>query len=158
MLYFAYGSNMCAGWLRSRVPSATLVGIAKLTNHSLRFHKRSGRDGSGKCDAYFTGEPEHVIWGVVYEIDPKQKQELDRAEGLGDGYAETRVSVLDRDEGAQKVFMYIAERSHINPALQTFSWYKRFLVEGARQHELPTGYIEMLDRVVAAEDPDGGRD
>ena len=48
MLYFAYGSNMCTGRLRQRVPSAAPVRIAKLLNRSLRFHKRSD-DRSGKC-------------------------------------------------------------------------------------------------------------
>ena len=38
MLYFAYGSNMCAGRLVRRVPSAREVGVARLSNHALRFH------------------------------------------------------------------------------------------------------------------------
>jgi hypothetical protein len=54
--------------LQQRVSSATPVRIAKLLNHSLRFHKRSNKDGSGKADAYFTGEPEHVVWGVIFQI------------------------------------------------------------------------------------------
>src|SRR5207247_6479737 len=69
MLYFAYGSNMCTARLRGRDSSATPVRIGKLLNHSLRFHKRS-TDGSAKCDAYyFTGKPQDVIWGVIFEID-----------------------------------------------------------------------------------------
>ena len=51
MLCFAYGSNVCSGRLRERVPSAVPVRVARLLNHSLRFHKRSG-DHSGKCDAW----------------------------------------------------------------------------------------------------------
>jgi gamma-glutamylcyclotransferase len=91
MLYFAYGSNMCAGRLRGRVHSAVPVRVARLLNHSLRFHKRSDKDSSGKADAYFTGEPEDVVWGVVFDIDPAEKPDLDRHEGLGHGYVERLV-------------------------------------------------------------------
>jgi gamma-glutamylcyclotransferase len=52
-------SNMCTGRLQQRVPSARPIAVAKLLNNSLRFHKRSDKDGSGKADAYFTGEREN---------------------------------------------------------------------------------------------------
>jgi gamma-glutamylcyclotransferase len=53
MYYFAYGSNMSLSRLRERVPSAEAVGCFSLNGHDLRFHKLS-KDGSGKCDAFFT--------------------------------------------------------------------------------------------------------
>ena len=49
MLYFAYGSNMLTERLKARVSSATPIGKANLSDHGLRFHKKS-KDGSGKCD------------------------------------------------------------------------------------------------------------
>lgn len=97
MLYFAYGSNMCTGRLRQRVPSADPVRVARLLNHSLRFHKRS-RDGSAKADAFFTGEPENVVWGVVFDIDPADKLRLDEHEGLSHGYVERLITVIDLGE------------------------------------------------------------
>ena len=42
------GSNMCTGRLQQRVPSARPIAVAKLLNNSLRFHKRSDKDGSEK--------------------------------------------------------------------------------------------------------------
>src|ERR1022692_527863 len=116
MLYFAYGSNMCTGRLRQRVPSANPVHIAKLLNHSLRFHKRSD-DRSGKCDAFFTGEPGDEVWGVVFEIDPAEKSQLDAQEGLGLGYAEKAALVIDAEGNRHSVFTYTAEASHSDPAL-----------------------------------------
>jgi cation transport regulator ChaC len=157
MLYFAYGSNMCTGRLRERVPSADPVRVARLLNHSLRFHKRSC-DRSGKCDAFFTGEPEDVVWGVVFDIDPAEKPDLDRHEGLGHGYVERLITVIDLDGGMHPVFMYVAERSHIDPTLRPYSWYRRFVVDGARQHSLPPDYIARIDAIPAVEDPDGDRD
>ena len=93
MQYFAYGSNMCAGRLQGRVPSATFIRIAKLTGHSFRFHKRS-TDGSAKADAFETGNPSDFIWGVIFDIAEAQKPKLNDAEGLGHGYEEKSAAVL----------------------------------------------------------------
>src|SRR6202521_4452027 len=139
MLCFAYGSNMCTGRLRQRVPSAAPVRVARLLSHSLRFHKRSDKDGSGKADAYFTGEPEDLVWGVVFDIDPAEKPRLDAHEGLGHGYVERLVTVIDLAGGMHPAFTYTAEAGHIDRTLRPYSWYRRFVVEGARQHDLPPG-------------------
>lgn len=40
--------------------------------HRLRFHK-VGEDGSGKCDAEETGDPEDRVIGVVYAISASEK-------------------------------------------------------------------------------------
>ena len=155
MLYFAYGSNMCTGRLCRRVPSATSVSVARLAGHSLRLHKRS-IDKSGKCDAYFTGEPQDIIWGVLYQIDPNEKRNLDRAEGYG--YRETQVTVVDTSGEQWRSIMYVANATHIDAALRPYSWYKRFVVEGARIHMLPADYIEILNRIETTEDQDEQRD
>jgi gamma-glutamylcyclotransferase len=153
MLYFAYGSNMCKGRLRQRVPSANPVRIAKLLNHSFRLHKRSEKDGSGKADAYFTGNPSDLIWGVLFEVDAAEKRVLDRVEGLGRGYKVAEVTVLDSDQKGHRAFLYVAEQSHIDPNLKPYSWYKRFVVEGARQHELPADYVVQLVSMETIEVP-----
>jgi len=85
---------MLTARLRKRVPSATTIGIGQLEGYVLRWDKRSWRDGSGKCDAEFTGQQSDAVWGVVFEFAPEDKQALDQAEGLGNGYMETVVNVL----------------------------------------------------------------
>jgi len=87
-----------------------------------------------------------VIWGVVFKIDPAEKPCLDKHEGLDQGYAEKQITVIDLNGAHHPVFMYAAEETHINPALRPYSWYKRFVVEGARQHRLPPEYIAVLER------------
>jgi AIG2-like family len=94
-----------------------------------------------------------VVWGVVFEIDPAEKASLDRHEGLGDGYIEKQITVTDVDCNKHSVFMYAAERSHIDAKLAPYFWYKRFFVEGARQHRLPMDYINALEAVGAIGDP-----
>jgi hypothetical protein len=66
--------------------------VGALAGHRLRFHK-IGQDGSGKCDADVTGNPEDRILGVVYGLSRDDKTILDRHEGLGGGYDEKVVEV-----------------------------------------------------------------
>lgn len=157
MRYFAYGSNMCVGRLRRRAPSARSACIAKLPNHSLRFHKRSA-DRSGKGNALQTGNADDATWGVVFEIDPREKPALDEAEGLGSGYVERTATVLDQEGREHEVFLYVAEPEAISDGLQPYSWYKRFVVEGARQHGLPADYVAGIEAMLATKDPDRERD
>ena len=62
-----------------RIPSARPVYTGMLSGHELRFHKIS-KDGSGKCDAFHTGEETDSIWGVIYRITPEDKKILDKYE------------------------------------------------------------------------------
>ncbi len=157
MRYFAYGSNMLTERLRARVSSAQPVGRARLLSHSLHFHKRSEQDGSSKGDAYFTGNEDDVVWGVIFEIADCQKPDLDRCEGLGHGYEEQDVTVIDSDGNPQRAYMYVAAESHIAPALHPYTWYKRLVVDGAREHGLPDDYVAEIEAVNATEDPDRAR-
>ena len=153
MKYFAYGSNLCESEIKEWVPSASPYGVAKLKNHELKFHKIS-KDGSAKCDAFKTGNDEDVVYGMVYEIDENEKQDLDRKEGLRHGYDEMEV-VLGSDQGAVTAVMYVADSDYIDDSLKPYSWYKQLVLDGARQHGLPESYIEEhIAQVEATEDPE----
>lgn len=157
MVYFAYGSNMCTGRLQGRVPSATPLFRARLMGHALRFHKRS-KDGSAKADAYRTNNPGDTVWGVVFRIAEPEKPKLDRAEGLNQGYNEQTVDILDEAAVTHEALVYLADPSAIDASLRPYSWYKRFVVKGARQHELPTEYIQLIEGFEAIDDQDRNRD
>ena len=156
MHYFAYGSNLHTRRLRARTPSARFVAVASLPGHQLRFHKKSDRDGSGKCDAYRTGRAEDVVLGVVWELDPEDKNRLDEIEGVGAGYTVESVEVVTAD-GALAAFTYRAEPHCIDASVRPFEWYKRYVVEGAREHGLDSAYVEGIEGVVADRDPDRER-
>ncbi|MGC2149209.1 MAG: gamma-glutamylcyclotransferase family protein [Candidatus Acidiferrales bacterium] len=157
LYYFAYGSNMCTGRLRARVPSARSVFITQLSCHTLKFHKRSEKDRSAKADAEYTGRETDVLWGIIFEIDAAQKQQLDDAEGLGIGYEEKTINFKDCTGRAYTASMYFAWQTHIVGNLRPYSWYLRFVLEGAKQHGLPPDYVELLE-VETTEDPDRARD
>ena len=157
MLYFAYGSNMCTGRLQRRVPSATYVRIAKLIGHSFRFHKRSN-DGSAKADAFETHNPSDLVWGVIFDINEREKSLLDGAEGLGAGYGEKSATVLDESGQQYDLFLYVADADSFDSTLRPYSWYKRFVIDGARQHALPDEYVNAIIAIPDVEDRDRARD
>jgi len=154
MLYFAYGSNLSTVRMRMRVPSCRVVTTALLKRHRLAFHK-IGMDGSAKCDAVYTGKHEDQIYGTIYKIDPTQKQLLDAAEGLGNGY-DTRTFDVQPDDGPKmNVFFYAA--TAIDPDRKPFRWYKEHVLSGMKEHGFPKHYLAMVEAVQAIEDPDPAR-
>jgi len=142
--------------LRGRVASATCLGRHVLRHHDLRFHK-SGADGSAKCDAFHTGREGDVVHGVLYDIDPGDKELLDAVEGLGHGYAEKVVSVLSWQGDPVEAVTYIA--TQVDVTLRPYSWYVNHVLLGAREASLPAGYIDSrIEAVEAIEDSDRARD
>jgi hypothetical protein len=78
--------------LRKRAPRARFVAVYKLSQYDLRF-KKTNKDGSGKCNAFFTGIDSDAVEGVVFEIDSKDIGALDNAESYG--YTKLNVEVVD---------------------------------------------------------------
>ncbi|MCB1743944.1 MAG: gamma-glutamylcyclotransferase [Gammaproteobacteria bacterium] len=150
--YFAYGSNLHPVRMSDRVPSARALGVLELRGWSLRFHKR-GRDGSGKCNVIREATTDAVVQGVVYAIDPRDKPALDRAEGLGIGYELSWHQCPIHGS----VFFYTAREDHVDDALQPYTWYWRFVVEGARLQGLSEPYLNVLHAVAHIADIEPAR-
>jgi gamma-glutamylcyclotransferase len=160
MLYFGYGSNMCTGRLRARVPSTRAIGKRLLRGFRFKFNKKStDRFGdSAKGNVERTNVETDLVWGVMFEFDAAEKHLLDEAEALGRGYDELIVEVESETGAKESAHMYIASQTHIDSNLRPYSWYKRFVTEGARQHGLPPAYIKFLEAFPESEDPDRARD
>ena len=151
---FAFGSNMCSG--RFRDYSVAPEGVGRpvlLRDYRLCFNKKS-RDGSGKANVerYSGGE----VWGVLYTIPESHLKILDYGEGAG--YYREKLPLCMPDGTATEAWAYLARESEKALTLRPYSWYKRFLVEGAREHGLPMPYINALERIEADEDKDERRD
>jgi gamma-glutamylcyclotransferase len=147
--YLAYGSNMLPRRIELRLGDCETIGTASLGGYSLRFHKRGG-DGSGKCDAFHTGDQADTLYGVIYSLSNYQREKLDEFEGPG--YVSRNVSVRTRS-GILMAYTYVAKEQHVEQGLQPFSWYKSIVVAGARVHGLPAPYIERLATTGARSDP-----
>ncbi|HHH39084.1 MAG TPA: gamma-glutamylcyclotransferase [Sedimenticola sp.] len=155
MHYFSYGSNMSLRRLRARIPGARHFGVAHLEQHRLAFHKRSLRDGSAKCDAAWTGDPGDRVIGVLYRISDRERQRLDRFEGVGNGYEVARVRVVTAAGVLLEAVTYRA--TLVDPTLKPFHWYKEHVLRGALENRLPPVYIERLRGVESIADPDPAR-
>lgn len=120
-LYFAYGSNMLSGRLMKRGIETVKLGNATLPGHTLRFHKRSLRDQSGKADAARTDDPNALIHGVIFKVGEDRLALLDKFEGAtgrNPGYSREAVAVRVADGSLITVWTYIANSHSIDSALK----------------------------------------
>lgn len=155
-LYFAYGSNMLTARLQApeRCPSASPLGVAELRGHELRWHKRSKKDGSGKCDIAASTAPDASMFGVLYEIANPEKSALDHEEGLNKGYEAVDVALLFN---GTSLLARSYRATDTDPALRPYTWYHALVITGAKQHGLPAEYVAGLESVLADVDPDQTR-
>lgn len=150
---FAYGSNMCSGRFRDYHVHCEGTGrSAVLTGYRLLFNKQS-TDGSGKANVAAHEGAE--VWGVLYSIPQADLQTLDNGEV---GYERVLLPVRTTDNNASQAWVYIASQPNNAAGLRPYTWYKRFLVEGAREHALPPEYIATLEGIDAVQDANQGRD
>lgn len=144
---------MSARRIKQRIP-AEILGVGTLSGFRLTFSKPSEADGSAKCDIRETGNPADVVYGVVYRLRKEHKPVLDDFEGLGYGYDAHIVSVQFNGNPLE-VYTYRAlNHSHL---LKPFSWYKRHVLEGARENNLPDSYVTAISEVQSETDSDAER-
>ena len=155
MINFAYGSNLLRERLAARLPDARFLGTARLPGYRLAFHK-IGSDGSAKCDAVATPDPEACLHGVLYRLTPAEKAVLDQIERLGHGYEILSVHVLT-DQGGVAAYLYAAQAGYIDPQRLPFDWYRDYVLAGARQHGFPSQVIADIAAMATMVDPDEDR-
>ena len=97
-----------------------------------------------------------MAYGVVFAIEPREKRDLDMAEGLGHGYHVEQLTV-SVDGRELHPFLYVADASHVHEGLLPYDWYRDQVVHGAREHGLPSAYVRDQLDVPAARDPDEAR-
>ena len=152
-IVFAYGSNMCSGRFCDYGVHPEGVGwVALLTGYRLLFNKPS-TDGSGKANLEQCEGSQ--VWGVLYSIPDAELAVLDEGEV---GYHRVRLPVATPEGPQHEAWVYLASRLSNDAGLHPYTWYKRFLVEGAREHALPPDYIAALESIEAVEDANRGRD
>ena len=153
MYYFGYGSNMPRARLEKRVGSFKRIGAAYVDGYALCFHKRS-TDGSGKCNAVCTGNPDDRLWGSLDLLSDEQIGKLDHVEGCDYRRVGIDVTVGER---TVKAAVYFAKPSATDPGLVPYDWYKVLVLAGARELGLPSRYVEMIDAVSSNPDPNSER-
>lgn len=140
--------------IEQRLGKCEALGVVSLHGYALRFHKR-GRDGSGKCDAFCTGDAADTLYGVIYALSRAQRELLDDFEGPG---YDVRELSARASSGIITAYAYVARPEHVDAQLQPFDWYKAIVVAGARTHSLPANYIDSLVAVSSTLDPNADRE
>lgn len=138
VIYFAYGSNMLTSHLCKRVGSIITIGRGKLLDFRFVCNKQS-MDGSSKANLIKSIGDE--VWGVLYEIELKELINLDRAEG---GYNRISREIIADDGSSIMAFVYVSPKLTNVPC---YDEYKRLIIEGASEHQLPGFYIEFLKKI-----------
>ncbi|MGE0486405.1 MAG: gamma-glutamylcyclotransferase family protein [Gammaproteobacteria bacterium] len=148
--YLAYGSNLLSARLAARVGAVGVLARVALPGYALRFCKR-GRDGSGKCTLMPGADA--LAHGVVYALPATMRATLDRIEGVGQGYDATRLRIA----GVGECHVYLVQDGWSDDDLAPYDWYRDLVLAGAREHGLPSAYIDTIAAVPAWPDPDSAR-
>jgi hypothetical protein len=152
--YFAFGSNLASARLLQRIPAASVHVVATLSEHRLCWRKND-RGQSGKCDIDYTGDPDHLVYGVIYHMTIDDKLELDVYETAGFGYDHKRVEVTTLQGDSIEAFTYYA--LDIDHSQQPFHWYKEHVLRGALEHDFPHHYVEQIRTTPSIDDHDAER-
>lgn len=153
--YLAYGSNLHPVRLSQRVPSARLIGSVSLRGYRVKFNKL-GADASAKCNLVAGETNDPLAFAALYQIDASHKPDLDRYEGVGNGYIDRAISVQHEGQ-ALECFTYFAQDSHLVKHLRPFHWYKKLVELGASHCRFPHWYITQFKTLESMADPDPDR-
>ena len=85
---------------------------------------------------------------MLYDVEPEHWTWLD---GHEQGYARADVRVVTEEGDEISALTYVATTLTDEPV--AFDWYKRLIVEGAREHGLPGDWVAALERLPEKPDP-----
>jgi AIG2-like family len=111
----------------------------------LHFHKKSQKDGSGKCNIVVGGSGVYI---AIFEISKSERKRLNRCEGLGHGYKQQEFRLGKFDICTT----YVAVSESIDDSLAPIDWYKEYVIRGARFNEFPEEYVLNIERISAVPD------
>lgn len=136
--YFAFGANMARRVLVKRRGIHPLASVpARLDGYALQFSLR-GLPLFEPAFATIVASPGESTWGVLHTLTTPDLARLDRIESAYD-----RVDVLlQTPEGPTQATAYTARRPV--PEKMPSRRYLRLLCEGAREHGLPSAWIDAL--------------
>jgi hypothetical protein len=123
-----------------RAKDAKKVGIGYVCGRKLTFHKigtRKNGSRTGKCNICSDDDPKAIVYGVLYEIPNDQFSELNSYEK---GYSITKLIVHSAAAGEIAAVAHDADSTDLT--LIPYDWYHSLVLAGARQHNLPTFYIQ----------------
>ncbi len=138
MWLFVYGTLMDpekAEKIFKRRPKAK---IAFLPGYEVVFNK----EGMGLGNPNI--KPGKGVWGVVYEVDDRDLQKLDR---ISPKYERKLVKVLI-DGRECEAWVYVAKPEFVNDSLKPDRSCIERMIKGAKFHGLPKEYVSWLESLL----------
>ena len=147
MLHFAYGSNLSPKFLRHYCHTAVFQMKAELPNFRIVFpffsQKRQGGISS------IVHAPGELVYGVFYEVNQKEMEELDVVESVPQGhYIRETYLVLGEDRRWHSADLYRCAKP-TGPYAPARS-YVELMLEGAEAHQLDIKYVQELRWLIAS--------
>ena len=140
--YFAYGSNMQSATFRGRRRLEPLdISKGRLAGYALCFDIPIGDGKRGVANLCENADAS--VWGVLYLLTPEQHEHLDRTEGVPNGIYR-RIGVSVEVAGATIDAETLISERRDSTRLPSHR-YRRLLIEGAREHELPADWVATLE-------------
>lgn len=140
-LYFAYGANMDLAAMKTRAPTAKVVGRARLPRHRLII----------TADGYASvlRDPRFAVHGVLWEVGLADIRSLDRFEGVDKGlYVKLNQPVVQESGGlgAKRALVYVGQGK---PGGTPRPGYLEDVLAAARAAELPAAYLKEIEALAA---------
>ena len=134
--YFAYGSNMNVNQMLARCPGAILGETAVLSGWSY-YLNGNGYAGIEKNKG-------QKVYGCLWKLCEKHWYALDRYEGVETRhYKRIKLEVeINFSKKKENVWVYLSNNRDYGRPTQA---YQNFVLQGARQLNLPVRYLKMLE-------------
>ena len=138
--YFAYGANMRGEVLRRRRVQPLSSEASWVRDYELVFEE-PGIPLIEPAFASVRARPGAVVHGVLHRLSAPDMERLDGYEGSG--YQRVTVTARGARSGEVEAGLYLARspRAGLRPSRR----YLRHLIEGAREHGLPTSWVARLE-------------
>ena len=148
ILYFGYASNTSTDRIRnSAISTATFVSTGYIDDYKLSFYLANGKIGSwGGAMATLDNSEGSRIWGVIWKAKRDDITGLDKQESVPHDF--NRFEKIITTENGEKFYclLYMMNEEAKLPGKPSLK-YIETLREGAKEHNFPKEYQEMLARV-----------
>jgi AIG2-like family len=162
---FQYGSNMCSARLNSLdrlAGDAKVVTIAKTVDlFELEFTVWSKANACAAANIAPSKVGER-IFGVLYEVPDflitrdsaksHNRRSMDTIEGEGTNYIRQMIEIEKIDGSKLMALTYIVKERKIH--IKTSTQYVQYILDGLKEHNIPTEYHQYVISKIIANNPD----
>jgi hypothetical protein len=143
--YFAYGTLLDVEHMRHYCPTATPVGLMRLSGYELDFAKCPGGERGGCTLRPVEGAE---LWGIQYEMSASDHHQLEEISGIPTGdWARQPVVVQDENGASIETSTFIVPNSP-GPFAPPDS-YVAPILRGAVENHLPAEYVARLRELIS---------